>query len=91
MYYYLCDIQYYDLAGVFEGFAIGPRPTPVAGDGWEINTGAFTIKRSAKPLLHKWLEVIKTEWKTIGQYLSGDQPGIYDCFRLTDYSRQSYA
>jgi hypothetical protein len=54
---------------------MGPRPTPVVGDGWEMNTGVFATKRSSKPLIHKWLDIIKTEWKTVGQYLSGDQPG----------------
>eukprot|EP01041_Mallomonas_annulata_P005410 gene5410-10825_t len=69
-------LEFYDMAGVFEGFAIGPRPTPAAGGGWEVNTGVLAVRKQALPLLREWLEVFKKDIKVFGEYLSGEQQAL---------------
>eukprot|EP00607_Mallomonas_marina_P009850 CAMPEP_0182419372 /NCGR_PEP_ID=MMETSP1167-20130531/3834_1 /TAXON_ID=2988 /ORGANISM="Mallomonas Sp, Strain CCMP3275" /LENGTH=572 /DNA_ID=CAMNT_0024594261 /DNA_START=114 /DNA_END=1832 /DNA_ORIENTATION=- len=66
-------LEFYDFAAVFEGFAIGPRPTPAMGQGWEANTGVMSVRREALPLLKEWLQVFKERRKEFGEYLSGEQ------------------
>ena len=69
-------LKHYDLAAVFEGYAIGPRPTPAVGDGWEINTGMLAIKRDALPLVKKWLAIFKRDQAVLDQYISGEQQAL---------------
>lgn len=69
-------LLHYDLAAVFEGFAIGPRPTPAVGDGWEINTGMMSVRRDALPLVKKWLEVFKRDQASLDNYISGEQQAL---------------
>lgn len=69
-------LLHYDLAAVFEGFAIGPRPTPAVGDGWEINTGVMSVRRDALPLVKKWLEVFKRDQNSLDRYISGEQQAL---------------
>ena len=69
-------LLHYDLAAVFEGFAIGPRPTPAMGDGWEINTGVMSVRRDALPLVKKWLEVFKRDQASLDRYISGEQQAL---------------
>ena len=69
-------LLHYDLAAVFEGFAIGPRPTPAMGDGWEINTGVMSVRRDALPLVKKWLEVFKRDQDSLDRYISGEQQAL---------------
>lgn len=69
-------LKHYDLAAVFEGYAIGPRPTPAEGDGWEINTGMLAIKRDALPLVKKWLAIFKRDQAVLDQYISGEQQAL---------------
>ena len=69
-------LLHYDVAAVFEGFAIGPRPTPAAGDGWEINTGVLAVRHSALPLVRRWLDIFKREQAVLDQYVSGEQQAL---------------
>eukprot|EP00607_Mallomonas_marina_P007141 CAMPEP_0182438294 /NCGR_PEP_ID=MMETSP1167-20130531/85657_1 /TAXON_ID=2988 /ORGANISM="Mallomonas Sp, Strain CCMP3275" /LENGTH=337 /DNA_ID=CAMNT_0024631577 /DNA_START=116 /DNA_END=1129 /DNA_ORIENTATION=- len=71
-------LQYYDMAAVFEGFAIGPKPTPAVGRGWETNTGVLAVRKQALPLLEEWLAVIQKEYVSLGlgKYLSGEQQAL---------------
>ena len=72
-------LKFYDMAACFEGFAIGPRPSPAVGYGWEANTGVLAVRRSALPLLHQWLQYFKSEQDRLTQYLSGEQQGTVCC------------
>ena len=69
-------LRHYDVAAVYEGFAIGPRPTPAAGDGWEINTGVLAVRRGAVPLVRRWLDIFKREQDVLDQYISGEQQAL---------------
>ena len=47
-------LEFYDFVSVWECCAVGVRPTPAVGDGWEIQTGVFGIRRTANQLLVDW-------------------------------------
>jgi hypothetical protein len=73
-------LKFYDIAGVMEGYSTcldpeKPDHTLAVGGGWEMNTGAFAVKRSAKPLLEKWVEVFKEDPDRFAYFQSGEQQG----------------
>ena len=51
---FFAPLQFYDFASVWECCAVGPRPTPAVGDGWEPQCGIFAVRRSARQLLVDW-------------------------------------
>lgn len=74
-------LQFYDIAGVMEGYSTCLDPTKpdhtlAVGGGWEMNTGAFAVKRSAKILLEKWVEVFKEDPDRFAYFQSGEQQGM---------------
>ena len=69
-------LDYYDIAGVFEGYAVGPRPTPAVGGGYEMNTGVFSVRAQAYGLLQSWLHNFKLDVKHYLQYSSIDQQAL---------------
>lgn len=63
-----------------EGYSTSLNPdTPdkilAVGSGWEMNTGAFAVKKSTKPLLEKWVEIFKKEPEKFAEFQSGEQQG----------------
>jgi len=52
-----------------------PDFTLAVGGGWEMNTGAFSVKKTAKPLLEKWVEVFKEDPDRFAYFQSGEQQG----------------
>lgn len=53
-------------------------PYPSIGAGFEVNTGVFAIKRSARGLLVKWLEVFMGDFERMMFFLTGEQQGLYN-------------
>lgn len=74
-------MQYYDVAGVMEGYSTHLDPARymdilAVGDGWEMNTGAFAVRRRAMPLLQKWVRIFGSEPERFVSYQSGEQQGL---------------
>ena len=65
-----------------EGYSTNLNPNKpmsyvlATGAGWEMNTGAFAVKRSTAPLLLKWVECFKNEPSRFEYFQSGEQQGI---------------
>ena len=76
-------LQFYDFVSVWECCAVGARPTPAVGDGWEIQTGVFGIRRSANQLLVDW-DVEFGDGRKYG-YSSVDQQAITRVFEMTTF------
>jgi hypothetical protein len=52
-----------------------PGKTLAVGGGWEMNTGAWAVKKSTSPLLEKWVEKFKNDPKSFEFFQSGEQQG----------------
>jgi hypothetical protein len=48
---------------------------PSVGSGFEINTGAFAVRRRAAGLLVEWLNVFMSDYQRMRYFLTGEQQG----------------
>lgn len=76
----------YDFASAWECCAVGPRPTPALGDGWEPQTGTFAVRRSARGLLRAWAREYGDGRRY--PYSSADQNALAKAF--DDHSAHRY-
>ena len=76
-------LEFYDFVSVWECCAVGARPTPAVGDGWEIQTGVFGIRRSANKLLVDWDLEFGDGHKY--RYSSVDQQAITRVFEMSTF------
>lgn len=60
---------------MFEGYALGPKPTPAHLNGWEINTGVLAVKKSTIPLIQRWADIFRLRQDRLSLYYSGEQQG----------------
>ncbi len=51
---------------------------PAVGNGWEMNTGMFAIKKSTAPLLKKWISKFIENSEIFLAAESGEQQGSSD-------------
>jgi hypothetical protein len=68
--------QYFDIAGVMEGYSSplkDGKSYPAVGRGWEMNTGMFAIKRSAAPLMQRWIDEFVKNADVFVEAESGEQ------------------
>jgi hypothetical protein len=71
----LC-IQYFDIAGVMEGYSSplkDGKSFPAVGRGWEMNTGMFALRKSAAPLMQKWIDEFVRNADVFVEAESGEQ------------------
>ena len=54
-----------------------PRTNVLAtGSGWEMNTGAFAVKKSSIPLMQRWVDVFHEDPARFKYFQSGEQQGM---------------
>ena len=55
----------------------GTTDFAAVGRGWEMNTGMFAIKKSAAPLLRKWIDTFVERRDIFIEAESGEQQGRF--------------
>ena len=66
------------MAAVFEGSSLGAPGVEAVGGGWQVNTGAFAVKKGSVPLLELWLKIFKDEYKALAHSQCAEQQGKWN-------------